>query len=296
MRARTVIALAPGALGLFLLAATPAHGGSTIPMPGSRDSHKPPAPTSGPTSGRAREFDASGWGSLLQKYLQGGRIDYAAWKKDGTKELDRLLAAMSQHPYRTVFAKEARVAFLINAYNAFSVRQILAAYPVASVTEIPGFRDRATLPLDGGAFTLDQIENELMAPIASQEPRFHLALSRSALGAPPLHPTPLVGDSLSLQLERIMLDFVRDPARNRFRSEEPDTMFLSEFFQWFRRDFESGDDTLVRRLAPNFSLGEMMKMMREEPPIAWLPLDWRLNDIARTVSGSDGPGPHGSGQ
>lgn len=282
--------LAAGVAGLFLMTAAEAFqeaqagavGSSTSRAPGSQ-----PAAAAAPETpaGRAREFDATAWRALLRTYVRDGRVDYASWKRDGSKELDALLTAMSKHPYRTVFAKEARVGFLINAYNAFGVQQVLKAYPLASVRDIPGFFDKATLALDGGTFTLDQIEKELIAPIASQEPRYHLALSRCAVGGPALYPTPIMGDSLALQLERMTLDFLRNRSANRFRSQEPDTLFLSEFFQWHRREFESGEQTLVRRLAPNFGLGDMMRMMQEEPPIAWVPFDWRLNDSALAGSG-----------
>lgn len=273
------------ATSAYSAAASPDYGPSGHPaLVGSARLPAAPAGAVSP-SGRAREFDATAWGLLLQKYRRGGRVDYAAWKKDGTQELDALLAAMTKHPYRTVFAKEARIAFLINAYNAFAIRQVLGAYPVASPKNIPGFFDKTTLALDGGSYTLDQIEKELLAPISPTEPRFRLALCRAAIGTPALYPHPIAGDSLVVQLDRITLDFMRNPDLNRLRGEEPDTLFLSEFFQWYRRDFESGDDTLVRRLAPNFGLGQMIRILQKEPPIRWIPMDWRLNDREKPAGG-----------
>lgn len=282
--------LTGGLLCLLLAAAAPAsarqgdafQGGARLAFPAALPPAPPPAEA---PAGRPKPFDSSAWKALLSRYWTGGRIDYAAWRKDGTKELDAVLAAMSAHPYRAVFAKEARIAFLINVYNAFAIRQILGAYPVNSVKKISGFFDKATVPLDGGSYTLDRIESELIAPISPTEPRFRLALGRGAVGTPELNPTPLAGDSLLLQLERITLKFMRDPKLNRYRSEEPDTLFLSEVFQWYRRDFETGDFTLPRRLAPNFGLGDMMRLMNREPPIIWIPVDWRLNDVEPPAGG-----------
>ena len=137
----------------------------------------PPAPAAGsapPPAGRAKEFDYAGWNAFLRQYVQGGLVDYAALKQTGGKELDAVVDAMSRHPWRTVFSKEARIAFLINAYNALAIRDALQAYPPARPAggpkDIPGFFDKNTHPLEGGQYTLDQIENELIAPIVVKDP------------------------------------------------------------------------------------------------------------------------------
>lgn len=258
-------------------------------LPAARAARPPaPATTEAPPPGRPKEFDYTAWNAFLAKYVKGGLVDYAALKKEGGKELDTIVDAMAHHPYRSVFVKEARVAFLINAHNALALQQALKAYPPArpegGPRDTPGFFDKLTHPLDGGKYTLDQIETELLPPISPRQPRFHLALCRAALGAPPLRSSAYTADSLALQLEDQMTRYGQDRHRV-WASAGADTLYLPELFDWHRKDFEWGDQTLPRFIAPNFGLGEMMKMMQNEPILVFRPLDWRLNDIRNAGTG-----------
>lgn len=272
---------------LILTAGAPLPAAARPGIPDGQLLPPAPAASEAPPGARPKEFDYTAFNTFLAKYLKGGLIDYAALKKDGGKDLDAMVEAMSRFPYRGVFLKEARVAFLINAHNAIAIQQALKAYPPARAEggpkEIPGFFDKTTHALDGGKFTLDQIETELLAPISPREPRFHLALCRAAMGAPPLRAHAFTADSLGLQLEDLATRYAQNRSLVRV-SAGSDTLFLPEVFEWHRKDFEWGDQTLPRYMAPNFGLGPMMKMLQNEPIVVFGPFDWRLNDIRNAGS------------
>ncbi|NJN00589.1 MAG: DUF547 domain-containing protein, partial [Aquincola sp.] len=113
------------------------------------------------TFAQAQAFDHqyTAWDSLVKKHVKWlpdnkqSRADYAGFAKDRA-ELKKVLDALSAVP-KTEFdgwSKEQRMAFLINAYNAFTVEVILTKWPdLKSIKEL-GFLNRG--PWKNEFFTL----------------------------------------------------------------------------------------------------------------------------------------------
>lgn len=226
---------------------------------------------------RSKEMDYRAWDALLARYVRDGLVDYAAWKKDGTASLDSVLAQMAAHPYRNMLAHEPRLAFLVNAYNAFAIRTILDAYPVKSVKDIPGFFDKIRHPLADSTYTLNDIDQTLIKGRLDEKPEFRFALVFGARGCPPLLPAAYRADSLSMQFGRQFHAFFGDSTNCRY-DERAITLHVSELMKWHSADFERGDQTIPRYVAPLFSLGTAMKIARDEPAVEFIPFDWRLNE------------------
>ena len=71
---------------------------------------------------------------------------------------------VSKYQFET-FARNQQMAFLINAYNAFTVKLIIDHYPVRSIKKIGKFfsspwKRKFFSLLDGSIRTLDQIEHD----------------------------------------------------------------------------------------------------------------------------------------
>lgn len=277
---RTAVTLLLLALEIALPTLTMAQSS----RPGKAAETKTVAQAPDDSTPRPKPFDYSTLNALLSRYVSSGRVNYALWKKDGTKELDQVLLLMSEYPYARVLAREERLSFLLNAYNAFVIRSVLDAYPVASVKDIPGFFDTRKHKLADGAWTLDEIEKNLIGSRFSDLPAYHFALVCGARGCPPLNAAAIQGDSLNLQTGRNLRAFVADSTKMRF-SEPDNVLHLSELFRWYAADFEKGDQTIPRLLAPHFSLSVAMRMMQEEPKIEYLPFDWSLNDAEPSGGG-----------
>src|SRR5918996_4445904 len=72
----------------------------------------------------AFEHHHSKWTNVLREFVHDGMVDYAGLKKRGQSELDAYLAslqAVCPGEYGR-WTREQKLAFWINAYNAFAVR------------------------------------------------------------------------------------------------------------------------------------------------------------------------------
>lgn len=253
---------------VLLLAAAPALAKG----PARRVAEPLPPLKVGPT------FDWSAQDSLLARYTVGGLVDYAAWKKDGNAELDRVLGAAAAWAHYDSAESIEKTVFLVNAYNGFVVRDILEKYPVTSVKEIPGFFDARKHSIAGGEYTLDQIEKTLIKGVGHRDPYIHFALVCGARGCPALRPRAYRAESWTNDTANQTQNFLADPTKGLF-DEENYVLRVSEIFRWYQSDIEVGDLTLPRWIGPHLTLGVAMKMAAAEPPVEFLPFDWALNDV-----------------
>lgn len=224
--------------------------------------------------------DHTGWTAILGRYVRDGRVGYAALRQDGGPALqaylDGLSAACAQdYPQ---WSRADRIAFWINAYNAFTVELVLDHYPIRSIRKIgwlPGaaFRDDfIPMPeLKGGDVSLDDIEHGTLRK-DFREPRIHFALVCASRSCPALRPEAYRGAVLDRQLDDQARGFLNDPAKNRF-DPATRTLYLSRIFDWFRADFESSGGSLPAFVAPYLA-----QPVPADARIVFLDYDWSLND------------------
>lgn len=242
-------------------------------------------------------FNHSGWDMLLKKHVvsirdgQTTQVNYAGMATDRAS-LKTYLDATSAIS-RTTFdrwPKQEQLAFLINAYNAWTVELILSGYPgIESIKDLGSLFSspwsKAFIPLLGEMRTLDNIEHDLIRGSGRyQEPRIHFAVNCASIGCPALRPEAFVAERLDAQLEQSTRFFISDQTRNRL---EGDTLRLSRIFKWYRGDFEKG-------WRGASSLGQFLSLYRQslklDPntaerlktdaiEIEFLDYDWRLNKI-----------------
>lgn len=234
--------------------------------------------------GACTELDQShaAWSAIVARWVADGRVDYAGLHADGRPALDAYLAALSSTCATDYegWTRAARIAFWLNAYNAFTVQLILEHYPIASIRKIgwlPGaaFRQRfIPMPgLKGDTISLDEIENGTLRS-AFREPRIHFALVCASRSCPPLRGEAYRGADLDRQLDDQARIFLQDPSRNRV-DVAARTLYLSSIFKWFRGDFEAAAGSLPAYVAPYLAPGT--------PPVAdfdveFLAYDWSIND------------------
>jgi hypothetical protein len=284
--ARLIGLLAAG----FALGAQPAAGA---------DPAAAPAIVAAPAAASAA-FDHSPWTSLLARHVttlrdgQASQVDYAGFAADRAR-LRAYLDSLARVPRATFDAwpRPARLAFLINAYNAWTVELILTKYPdlrsirdLGSVLQSPW--KRRFIPLLGGTSSLDDIEHGLIrAPGAYDEPRIHFAVNCASIGCPALRREAFVADRLDAQLEDATRNFLADRNRNRV---EGDALLLSSLFDWYRGDFERGwrgarslpAFLLLYRDALALTPAAAAGLAAGTLPIRHLEYDWDLNDRVGT--------------
>jgi hypothetical protein len=134
-------------------------------------------------------------------------VDYAAWKQDGAPALDAFLAKAAAHDPSTTLGKEPKTAFWLNVYNAWSVRQVLSHWPVARISDIPGFFDSNRVRLAGADMTLADMESTL-ARLLPNRPQFALGLVTGARGGPRLQNTAYTSGNLDSLLAVSIRDLI----------------------------------------------------------------------------------------
>ncbi|MFM8313131.1 MAG: DUF547 domain-containing protein, partial [Deltaproteobacteria bacterium] len=172
-----------------------------------------------------------------------------------------------------------KLAFLINAYNALTIKWILQHYPVKSIKDTGGFLSspwkKKFFKLFGEEQSLDGIEHGILRK-DFQEPRIHFAVVCASKGCPALKGEAYTAAKLEEQLESSARNFLRDSERNYYNAEE-NRFFLSKIFDWYGDDFKkklgSVQAFIVPRMIPDTSTVKI-----QESTLKYLDYDWSLNE------------------
>ncbi len=242
-----------------------------------------------PSSAPAREagtFDHShaAWTRLLGRFVRDGSVDYAGLRA-GTDDLRSYLASLEavRPAAYEAWSRSERLAFWINAYNAYTVRLILEHYPVESIKDIGSlFKSpfsKVFIPLRGlrgRDLSLEDIEHGILRK-ELREPRIHFAIVCASKGCPALRAEAYRAADLERQLDEAARGFLRDPMKNRIDLASR-TLALSPIFKWFREDFEGASGSLpefVARLVDEPTSRALREGGRFR--IEFLDYDWTLN-------------------
>jgi len=231
--------------------------------------------------------DHSTLDGLLGKYVDGeGRVAYRRWKSSPAdlQALDNYLGRLGNVDLNAPAAREDRIAFWINAYNALTIKGILLKYPLASIKDIvshlPGgynvWRD-LLLNVDGEERSLDTIEHRMLRPIG--EPRIHFALVCASRGCPPLRNRAYSGKDLQNELADNARRFFARP--DNFSADAAErVVHVSELLAWFGTDFAETRAEQLRILRPYFPDQERLTWLDDPAAglIADLKYNWSLND------------------
>jgi hypothetical protein len=206
------------------------------------------------------------WDALLRAHVTAsGQVDYRALQGK-IPQLDAYLAELAEEVPDASWTAAAVKAYWINAYNAFTVRLILAHYPVSSIRDIDGGNpwDKKWIKLGKQTYSLNQIEHEILRP-RFQDARIHFALNCAAVSCPPLYNQAFRADNVEAQLQRLTRAFIRNEQYNQITAEE---VRVSRLFDWYQADF--GD---VR----NYLNTYLEVPIAAQTPIEFREYDWSLN-------------------
>lgn len=210
--------------------------------------------------------------ALLADVVRDGRVDYP---QVGESDLfRRYLKQLSRTNPDSILIETERLAFWINAYNAFTMKLIVDHMPVESIREITvggkGPWDVVWIDINGTMYSLNQIEHGTIRK-QFNEPLIHMVLVCAAISCPPLLAEAYTGERLKEQMEYSAMIFLRDPSKNRY-DEATGTLYLSELFQWY------GDDFIDRYgSAARFVLGILGIEEPDQLQVKYLPYNWDLN-------------------
>lgn len=231
----------------------------------------------------AADFDQSHaiFDSVLKQYVKNARVDYAALKahpQDLNRYLDQV-AAVSKAEFKK-WSEPQQIAFLSNAYNAYTLRLIIDHYPLKSIKDIGGFIsgpwDQPVVKLFGETMDLNTVEQKILRKDYT-EPRLHFVLVCAAKGCPPLRSESYVATRLEEQLVDQAKQFLAESAKNRIVATER-TVYLSPIFKWYGGDFEKKSGSVLAALKPYWP-GKATAT--DGFKIRYTDYDWSLNEQSK---------------
>lgn len=249
--------------------------------------------------------------SLLKKYVLNARVDYKGFVAS-EKELDKYLkqvGSVSESDYAN-WSYEQKLAFWINAYNAFTIKAIIDNYPIEkhlglkslfypknSIRQIDGVWDKLKFQAVGKMVTLNQIEHEILRK-QFKEPRIHVAIVCASISCPNLRNEAYTGDKINAQLETQAIEFVNNPTKGVQINIVDKSVNLSKIFGWFGEDFierygtseffknRKAKERAVLNFARKYLKSEKERKFLENNQfsISYLHYDWSLNEIKENKS------------
>jgi hypothetical protein len=255
------------------------------------------------TSGWVYAFDHSHatWQTLLARHVKvaphgnASAVDYQGVQSERAA-LKTYLDSMSavSEPEYLQWSSPQRLAYLVNAYNAFTIDLVLSKYPnlesikdIGTVFQSPW--KKKFFMLLGQERSLDDLEHGMIrASGAFDDPRIHFAVVCASVGCPMLRPEAFNAARLNEQLEDGMRRFLADSTRNRFDAASG-RLLVSKIFDWYGKDFEQGHKgydslkaTFARYADQLAATPEARARIRAgDYRVEFLDYDWRLNDVAR---------------
>lgn len=222
------------------------------PLPAARFSHQP--------------FDAA-----LRAHVRGGQVNYPGFAADAG--FAAYLAQLERVNPDGFTARADKLAFWINAYNAFAIQGILEGDSPFTATGKYRYFIKRTFTVGGGALNLWGLEHKLLIPLG--EPRVHFAINCASFSCPVLQPQVYRPDTLDQQLDAAARDFINDPQRNRF-DRERNVAYLSMIFKWYDDEFETAAGSVLKYIA-RYVDDPLLARELDAYTVRYLSYDWSLN-------------------
>lgn len=219
------------------------------------------------------------WTAIVKKYVnEAGLVDYKGIK-DHKNELQPYLDSLTANPPADNWTDNEKIAYWLNAYNAFTVKLIIDNYPLKSIKDLGPKNqvifintpwDEKFFKIGNKTMTLNRIEHRILRKLFT-EPRIHFALNCASMSCPKLRREAYEAKTLDAQLTEQAKEFLSDPARNKITAEQPQ---VSSIFKWYGKDMTKWSDkslvAYINQYAP--------VQIKEGAELSFMDYDWSLND------------------
>lgn len=215
------------------------------------------------------------WNELLSRNVDSlGHVNYQGFI-DEKETFHSYLCALEKEAPKDDWTESEKLAYWINAYNAFTVELIIDNYPVETIKDLGGklFKvntawDIKFIKIEGVEYDLNNIEHGIIRK-DFEEPRIHFAVNCASVSCPKLRNEAYVGSKLDEQLDDQVRDFLSDESRNIVGSE---TAKLSKIFKWFSGDF-------TKKMTLNEFINQYTEVkLTDSTVIDYFEYDWNLNE------------------
>lgn len=216
------------------------------------------------------QMEHSTFTKILQKHVsKEGFVNYSTLQKE-EKQLDQYLDLLAKNTPKESWKRTEKMAYLINTYNAYTLKLILLHYPVESIKDIGSVLESPFkmkfIPFNGKQLSLDDIEKGMLLPM--QDPRVHFAINCASESCPKLQAFAFEANQLDKQLEEVTKAFINS-AENEI---SPKALVLSKIFKWYASDFEAAAGSVPEFISPYVSF-----TIPKNTPISYRDYSWKLN-------------------
>jgi len=241
--------------------------------------------------------------NLLKENVHDAKVNYEAFLI--SEEFDNYLISLnniSKEQYES-WTENQRLAFWINAYNAFTIKAIINNYPIQrsftftgifyapknSILQIPGVWKKLQFKAVGKNVTLDHIEHGIIRK-EFNEPRIHVAIVCASIGCPDLRNEAYTAEKIDSQLIDASRNFVNNESKGVVIDKEKGRVKVSKIFKWFGEDFynnygskqlssksrkENGARSFV---AEYINEDDKNYILNGEYKLSYMSYDWSLNE------------------
>ncbi|MGE0469197.1 MAG: DUF547 domain-containing protein [Nitrospira sp.] len=232
------------------------------------------------------EFSHKAFHDVVQAHVTDGSVDYPAIQSDA--RLPRYFGQLDRVNPNAFTTRNERLAFWINAYNAFAIKGILDKYSPTSYWGRYRYFIGRKYRIGGETINLYDLERKVL--IAQfREPRIHFAIVCASLSCPKLQAWTYEPDQLEVQLDRVAREFINDPTRNHFDRVKK-VASLSMIFKWFEEDFMRAAGSVLVYITRYVNDPELVQdLMQSEYRIEYIEYDWNLNGIPPKEQNHVGP-------
>ncbi|MBP2833681.1 DUF547 domain-containing protein [Aquimarina sp. U1-2] len=218
------------------------------------------------------KFDHTNWDqALLLNVSSNGFVDYKGFMQNSYLLYDYFQELSENKPDKS-WTKDERMAYWINAYNAYTIKLIIDSYPLKSITDLKKPWDKKFFKIDGEWYSLNDLEHKILRKF--NDPRIHFAINCASISCPVVWNRAYTGKNLQKALDRQTRDFINDPARNEITSSK---VRVSRIFDWFRKDFRANDSDVIKFINTYSNV-----KIREDQNLKYKNYDWGLNKVLPT--------------
>jgi len=225
---------------------------------------------------------------ILSKNVYDGHVNYKGILSG--KSLDKYLEQLTNTNPDTIKNSNDRMAFWINAYNAYTLKAIVDNYPVESINDLHSgglilgsifsttVWDKDFVIVNNEETSLNTIEHKILRK-KFNEPRIHFAIVCASISCPPLRNEAFEGYKLEDQLTDQAQLFLNDETRNKFELESKEAS-ISKIFDWFDEDFGDNDEKVfqfISKYVPD-NISKSIKENVSDWDIDYLDYNWNLNE------------------
>jgi len=176
------------------------------------------------------------WAAILRDHVDDqGRVDFAAIQRN-REPLDAYVAYIGTISPDGIADRRARLAFLINSYNALAMAHVIDSFIPKRLSIIGRLRffKLSHVDVGGRRISLYDYENDVIRPMGDE--RVHFALNCMSVSCPRLPRTPFTEASLDRELDAAARLFFSE-ARNVRVDDRQRTVWLSAIMDFYTKDF-----------------------------------------------------------